>query len=527
MIGSSFALDAIVIAAYFAMILSIGLWMSRGSKTLVGFALGNRQTPWWAVLASILAAEISAATFLGAPESGYSLGNWTYAQFAIGTVLARIIVSFLFIPLYYRQGVISLYEFLETRFGPATRRWASATFLVTRVLAMGTRLYVSAIIIVLAWQIWRGAGIAASEKFWIFAGAVVLVTLLTAIYTTAGGIRAVIWTDFIQVGVLAGGLCFSIGFLLMKLPDGWATATAHMNAPLFFNFAKPKDPGTWAWLKNILTSDYTIWAALIGATFVTMASHGIDQDTVQRMLTAKNRRESARATILSGIVDLPIVCSFILVGILVSAFYKTAAALPADIAPREAFPFFILTQMPAGMRGLVIAGILATAMGSLSTALNAMATSFTRDFILPRREVHGPLSERERVRALRWSTVGFAVLIIMVGLATAFYMANDPGAAIIPLVLGILGYTFGSLLAVFFVAVFTTKRGNDAGNVLAMICGFVFVVFFSSGDIQKFVGAPVLILAFPWRITLGTIVTFLVSICFTTPSRTAASEIRL
>jgi len=182
MIGSSFALDAIVIAAYFALILSIGLWMSRGSKTLVGFALGNRQTPWWAVLASILAAEISAATFLGAPESGYSLGNWTYAQFAIGTVLARIIVSFLFIPLYYRQGVISLYEFLETRFGPATRRCASATFLVTRVLAMGTRLYVSAIIIVLAWQIWRGAGIAPSEKFWVFAGAVVLVTLLTAIY---------------------------------------------------------------------------------------------------------------------------------------------------------------------------------------------------------------------------------------------------------------------------------------------------------------------------------------------------------
>jgi len=512
-----FVVDAAVIAAYFSLIVGVGLWMSRGKKSLLAYALGNRQTPWWAVLASILAAEISAATFLGAPESGYSLGNWTYAQFAIGTVMARIIVSFIFIPVYYKHGVISLYEFLGARFGPRTRRWASATFLVTRVLAMGTRLYVSAIIIVLAWQIWRGTAITSSEKFWIFGGAVVLVTLLTSIYTTAGGIRAVIWTDFIQVGVLAGALGFSIWFLLSQLPGGWATAANFMQAPLFFNFAKPAAPGATAWIRNILTSDYTIWAALIGATFVTMASHGIDQDTVQRMLTAKSKGQSAKATILSGIVDLPIVCSFILVGILVSAYYKsTGNVLPADIAPREAFPYFILTRMPAGMRGLVIAGILATAMGSLSTALNALATSFTRDFVLPRREIGGAVPESERVRVLRWSTAGFAALIIAVGLATAFYMANDPGAAIIPLVLGILGYTFGSLLAIFLVAVFTSTRGNDNGNVIAMICGFVAVVFFSSADIQRFVGVPVMVLAFPWRITLGTAVTFIVSICFPT-----------
>jgi len=512
---SGLIVDVLVIAGYFALILTIGLRMSRGSKTLLGFALGNRQTPWWAVLASILAAEISAATFLGAPESGFTLGNWTYAQFAIGTVMARVIVSFLFIPLYYKQGVISLYEFLETRFGPTTRSWASATFLVTRVLAMGTRLYVSAIIMVLAWQIWRGSAITSAEKFWIFAGAVVLVTGLTAIYTTVGGIRAVIWTDFIQVGVLAIALGFSIVFLVLKLPEGWATATASMKPPLFFNFARPAAPGLWPWLRNILISDYTIWAALIGATFVTMASHGIDQDTVQRMLTAKNRKESGKAAILSGIVDLPIVCSFILVGILVSAFYRTSSSvLPMDVAPREAFPYFILTQMPAGLRGLVIAGIMATAMGSLSTALNAMATSFARDFVLRRKEATGVVSERERVRILRWSTVAFAFLIAIVGLATAFYMANDPAAAIIPLVLGILGYTFGSLLAVFLVAILTRSRGNDRGNVIAMIVGFTCVLFFSSAELQKFAGIPVLVLAFPWRITLGTIVTFLVSICF-------------
>jgi solute:Na+ symporter, SSS family len=525
----AFVLDAVVLLAYFGIIMGIGLAQRSKSHSVEGFALGDRQTPWWAVLASILAAEISAATFLGAPESGYLKGNWTYAQFAIGTILARIIVSFLFIPLFYRHGVVSLYEYLGTRFGGRTRTWASATFLVTRVLAMGTRLYVSAIILVLAWQLAVGRPVGAWEKFAIFAGAVLLVTVLTAIYTAVGGIRAVIWTDFIQVGVLVAALGFSIWFLLTRLPEGWTTATQAMKEPLFWNFAKPAEPGAWAWIRNVLTSEYTIWAAVIGSTFVTMATHGIDQDTVQRMLTAKNRRESAKATILSGFVDLPVVCAFILVGILVSAFYSSGQVKLAEgVVPREAFPFFILTQMPAGMRGLVTAGIMATAMGSLSTALNAMGTSFARDFVLPRREARGAVTEEERVRVLRWSTVLFAAFTVLVGLATAAYMAFNPTAAIIPLVLGILGFTFGSLLAIFLVAVFTKSRGNDTGNVIAMIAGFVAVVFLSNGDLQKLAGfttrnaagetVGALVLAFPWRIFFGTAITFAVALCFRTPA---------
>src|SRR5687768_13173797 len=170
--SAAFLVDALVILVYFVVIIGIGLAQRSKSGSVEGFALGDRQTPWWAVLASILAAEISAATFLGAPESGYTRHNWTYAQFAIGTILARIIVSFLFIPLFYKHGVISLYEFLGTRFGPRTRVWASGTFLVTRVLAMGTRLFVSAIILVLAYQLWVGKAVSPLEKFWIFAGAV-------------------------------------------------------------------------------------------------------------------------------------------------------------------------------------------------------------------------------------------------------------------------------------------------------------------------------------------------------------------
>jgi SSS family solute:Na+ symporter len=515
---SPFLIDALVLLAYFAVILGIGLSQRSKSDSVEGFTLGDRQIAWWAVLASILAAEISAATFLGAPESGYSRQNWSYAQFAIGTVLARIIVSFLFIPIFYKHNVISLYEFLGSRFGPVTRKFASITFMVTRVLAMGTRLYVSAIIMVIGVAMWQGGAVDANTKFWLYAGAVVLVTILTAIYTSVGGIRAVIWTDFIQVGVLVASLGFTIPFLLSKIPGGWGAVTEVIKSPVFFDFAKPADdPGVWAWIKNVLTNEYTIWAAIIGSTFVTMSTHGIDQDTVQRMLTAKNRRQSAFATILSGIVDLPIVSAFILIGVLLKAYYAAhpSVALPAE--SREVFPFFIMNEMPAGMRGLVTAGILATAMGSLSTALNALATSFSRDFILPRMKADA--AEHEKMAVLRWSTVGFAVLIIGIGVWTAYYMAHNPKVEILPLVLGILGFTFGSLLAVFLLAVLTKTRGNDLGNVIAMVCGILAVAYLSNVlSIQNHLGVKTpFVLSFPWRITCGTLVTFVIAALFRTP----------
>lgn len=521
-----YLVDILVLIAYFAVIMSIGIAQRSKSQSVEGFALADRNISWWAVLASILAAEISAATFLGAPESGYDKLNWTYAQFAIGTILARIIVSYLFIPLFYRHQVISLYEFLETRFGVLTRKFASATFLVTRVLAMGTRLYVAAIVLVLAVQAVQGAPVDANTKFWLFTGAIIFITVMTSIYTTVGGIRAVIWTDFIQITVLCCAVIFTLVFLLMKIPGGWGTVVENVQEPLFWNFAQPAEPGFWPWLVNVLTSDYTIWAAFIGSTFVTMATHGIDQDTVQRMLSAKNRKQSAVATILSGLIDLPVVSAFILIGVMLYAYYQ---AFPAPDLPgekREVFPYFILHEMPMGLRGLVIAGIIATAMGSLSTALNALGTSFARDFILPR--MPADASEKRKVAVLRWSTVLFACFIIVVGIATAYYMAHNPKAAIIPLVLGILGFTFGSLLGIFLVAVLTKTRGNDFGNILGMCIGFLVVLFLSNVlDVQQAVGfvtqnangetVPILKLSFPWRVTVGTLVTIFVALLFKTP----------
>jgi solute:Na+ symporter, SSS family len=513
----SFGLDLVVIVAYFAVILGIGLSQRSKSGSVEGFALGDRQTPWWAVLASIIAAEISAATFLGAPGEGFEKRNWTYVQLAIGTIMARIFVSTVFIPVYYKHGVISIYEFLQTRFGPLTRKAASITFMVTRVLAMGTRLYVSAIIVVLAFAMFKGHAVTPTEKFWLFTVALVLVSLLTAVYTTMGGIRAVIWTDFIQVGVLITAVGFAIAFLIGKLSGGWPAIGGHIQPPVFFDWGT--NGGNWPDFTYILTNEYTIWAAFIASTFVTMATHGIDQDTVQRMLTAKNMRQSAFATILSGLADVPITSAFVFIGLLLSLYYQQHpdTGMPVDDT-REVFPYFILHVMPAGLRGLVTAGILATAMGSLSTALNALSTSFARDFVFPRR---GEISEKQRVRILRQSTLLFAVAIISVGVATAWYVTWHPETRIIPLVLGILGYTFGSVLGVFLVALFTKTRGNDFGNLLGMSCGFAAVLFLSNVlGVQEAVGIQKpFVLAFPWRITLGTLVTVAVALCFKTEEK--------
>jgi Na+/proline symporter len=259
-----------------------------------------------------------------------------------------------------------------------------------------------------------------------------------------------------------------------------------------------------------------MWAAFIASTFVTMATHGIDQDTVQRMLTAKNKNQSAFATIMSGLVDVPIVSAFVLIGLMLSLYYTPNPDPNVPIGEaREVFPYFILHVMPAGLRGLVAAGILATAMGSLSTALNALSTSFARDFIIPR--MKDGESEAARVKVLHWATVMFAGAITIVGVITAWYVTWHPETRIIPLVLGVLGYTFGSILGIFLVALFTRSRGNDLGNLIAMACGIIAVLIMSVKELQSAMGFS-FVIAFPWRIALGTVVTAMVALLFATPA---------
>jgi solute:Na+ symporter, SSS family len=522
-----FWVDLLVLGVYFALVFGIGLSQRKKSGSLEGFALASREISWWAVLASILAAEISAGTFFGTPGEGYELRNYTYVQLIIGYLLARIIVSAFFIPAFYRHNVVSIYEFLETRFGPQTRRMASGVFLVTRTLASGSRLWVPTILFILIWQLTQKPGSSnAQEELWLTAAVLILITIATTIYTAVGGIRAVIWTDVLQMIVLFSALGFSLVHLLGNIPGGWAGAKTHLTGPndlRIFDWGIKEGAGFWGNIKGVLEQEYTVWAAFLGSTFVTLATHGTDQDMVQRMLTAKNQRQSAMATILSGLADIPIVMCVLTIGILLSVYYQLNTDPRLPPGANKAFPFFVLTQMPAGLRGLVIAGVLATTMGSLSTALNSLATSYVRDFHF--RWFGEPANDAGKVRALRFGTVIFAALLVAVALATAWVVATHPKLRILPIILGIFGYTYGSLLGVFLVGLFT-KRGSCAGNALAMVAGFVVVSVLSGlhSDVFALITGERLpqppwlpVIEFPWRIFFGTAVTFLIAVCFRTP----------
>jgi SSS family solute:Na+ symporter len=524
--NTKLAIDTAVLFLYFFIIIAIGLFMGRRERDLEDFALGRRQIPWWAVLASIIAAETSAGTFFGTPGEGFALRNYTYVQLALGTILARILVSYIFIKPYYDYKVYSIYEYLTARFGVPTKNAASAVFMITRLLASGARLYVAAIALALAYEMIRGVRPDQTQTLWIYVGSTVVIVILTAIYTTLGGIKAVIWTDLIQASIMIGSALTAVGLLYSSIPGGWSEIVQRHGGFGISDFlTNGLDPAKHGWerIKGMFEIEYTIFAGLIGSTFITMATHGTDQDMVQRMLTAPDIRRSRRSLIMSGLADIPIVLTFLTIGLLLWTYYQAHPDPTLPKTPNETFCHFILYEMPAGLRGLLIAGIFATAMGSLSTALNALATSFTRDwyetYINP-----GSTSEQS-LRAVRWATVWFSVLMIIVASTTSYLVIVHPKVRIIPIVLGIFGYTYGSLLGVFLCGIFTRRRGSNFGNVIAMIIGFIVVAILSGlpNNIAGLFGGKLYaqpswlpVMEFPWWICFGTIVTFCVAILFGT-----------
>ncbi|MEG0426812.1 MAG: sodium:solute symporter [Akkermansia sp.] len=514
--------DAFVILFYFLAIFSIGIYAGRKQKNLEDYALGGRSMPWWAILASLIAAEVSAATFLGAPGEGFATRNFTYAQLCIGTILGRIVVGKLFLKPYYAYNVISIYEYLEKRFGIVTRRMASLVFLISRVLASGARLYFAGILLVIGYQYVTGTSASDEQTVIMYVVSLIIITIATTIYTAIGGLKAVVWTDVLQASILAISIISAIGVLLYHIPGGWGTVTSTLTGADDWSFwslglgSSAEVKGIGSQISHILGQDYTIWAAFLGASFVTMATHGTDQDMVQRMLSAKNSSTGSKAVILSGLVDLPIVMTFLLTGMLLYVYYQTNPGQSLPTSNIEIFPHFIIHSLPSGIRGLLIAGLLATAMGSLSTALNSLATTATKDWY---QSVFRPkASDRELLHAVKWGTVFFAILLITVGAITAWYVVmhkNDPTVRIIPIALGIFGYTYGSLLGVFLLGMLTKKRGSDLGNCLAMLTGFLVV-----GILSKLIPMPesiadkLPVIAFPWRVTIGTLATMAVGILF-------------
>src|SRR5256712_6292529 len=541
--------DGVIILVYFVVITGIGLYMGRREKSLNDFALGGRQVPWWAVMASIIAAETSAATFLGAPGEGYTKKSFAYVQLVLGLIIGRVIVGHVFLKPYFTYKVYTVYDYLGVRFGPRTKGYVSALFLFMRTLASGTRLFIPSLVMVLAYRMFVAGGqVHFSQQAVTTVGpylvAIILLTIVTCLYTAVGGIKAVIWTDVIQACLMFGGALIAIATLLhhvgglgevvravpqLTTHEGYflhgfeASAVAQWQARHQLSAM-----GVWDYVKMILASDYTLFSALIGATLGNMAAFGTDQDLVQRMLTAETPKKARRSLITAAFMDVPIASAFVFIGILLFVYYqKDPTYQPAATA--DIFGSYILNVMPLGIRGLVLAGIFATAMGSFSAALNALATGATNDWYL--RWVRGK-PEAHYVKAARWFTVLFAVLMIVIAGAFAYAKVTHPDLRIIPVVLGIAGFILGPMLGVFLIGMFTQRRGSDTGNMIAISAGLLATVvvgkldvmivnavaplFGVDGVFQHPAGIPEV--SFTWWAMIGALVVFCVGVPFRTPA---------
>ena len=548
MTDAGLLLDALIVLVYFVVITAVGLYMGRREKSLSDYALGGRRMPWWAVMASIIAAETSAATFLGVPGEGYTTRSLAYVQLIVGLIIGRVIVGHVFLQPYYTFKVYTVYDYLGVRFGRSTQAYVSALFLFMRTLASGTRLFIPSLVMVLAYRMFVSGGRVQFSQQAVttvtpYLVAIVLLTVVTCLYTAIGGIKAVIWTDVIQACLMFGGALIAIGTLLahvgglgevlravpqLTTHEGYflhgfeADVVAAWRARHHLSVM-----GAWDYVKLILASDYTLFSALIGATLSNMAAFGTDQDMVQRMLTAETHVKARRSLITAAFMDLPVAAAFAFIGILLFVYYqKDPTYRPASTA--DVFGSYILNVMPVGIRGLVLAGIFATAMGSFSAALNALATGATNDWYL--RWVRGK-TPAHYVQAARWFTALFAVLMILIAGAFAHAKVTTPNLRIIPVVLGIAGFILGPMLGVFLVGLLTRRRGSDAGNILAISVGLLATVVVGklhivvANSVAPLLGWPSTFeqpawipdVSFTWWGMIGALVVVAVGVLFRTP----------
>src|SRR5437660_794420 len=362
-------IDLLIIAAYLAGITLFGLQFRKRQRTMRDYFLADRNIPWWAIALSIVAAETSTLTIISIPGLAYD-SNLTFLQVVMGYVIGRIIISFVLLPQYFRGELYTAYQLIERRFGPELRTVTAGLFLLTRAAAEGVRVYAVSIVVAIA----LGTGEVTS---------IAIITLLTVIYTFEGGLAAVIWTDVVQTFIYVGGTLVGLLTILHLVPGGWGSVQAiagglHKFQVFDLSIFDPATSMRWPHLN--FAKPYTLWAGIIGGAFLTTASHGTDQLIVQRLLAARNQRQSVLALLSSGVAVFFQFGLFLFVGVMLFAYYQVPSA--AFGRADRIYPTFIVTRMPAGVAGLLIAAVLAAAMSNLSAALNSLASSSVMDFYL-------------------------------------------------------------------------------------------------------------------------------------------------
>jgi SSS family transporter len=462
---------------YFAFTLGVGLWVSRHQRSATDYFLGARDLPAWAILLSIVATETSALTVISIPGIG-ARSDLTFLQLTFGYLIGRIGVARWLLPGYFRGDQETAYARLETRFGVGTRRLTSLIFLVSRFLGDAVRVFASAIPLALV-------------TGWTIPTAIIAMGIVTMVYTWIGGFKAVVWTDVLQLSVyLAGG----IGALLIA----WKLAGGAPEA-----FARAQEAGKLRLfdLTPSFTHTYTLWSGILGGALLSAASHGTDHLIVQRLLATRSLGDARVALIGSGVMVILQFSLFLLVGSAIWAAGLAPAATPSD----ELFPAFVVHHLPTGLAGLVIAGILAAAMGTHSSAINSLASSATHDLYA------SWTGRTDPVHLLRVGRVISAVWALgLIGGALFFHATAGSGQTpVVVLALSIASVTYGPLLGTYVLAGrWPRARGRDVVGAVAITVVLMLLVIFA----KRLAAAPGLGwleplggLAWPWYVPLGTV----------------------
>ena len=493
-------LDYLVIAVYLAAVAYFGVRIAGRQTSTDDYFLGNRNLPWWVVCFSIVATETSTLTIIGLPAISYG-GTLTFLQLTLGYLLGRTVVSLVLLPRYYERHLVTTYEFLGLRYGNVMRGVASATFLVTRLLADGVRLFASAIPLKV---IALSAGFDISYFEIIF-----ILGMITVFYTLIGGIRAVVWMDVVQLIVYLLGGVVAIVLLIGEVPaDWWSDVLRAGKATVF-------DTGLDRSLSGILTQAYILPTAVLGGAVFSVASHGTDQLIVQRLLACRSLRDSQRALVASAIVVMFQFALFLLIGLLLWSYYGGSTMSELGLSRTdEIFPKFVVEGLPAGLSGLLLAGIIAAAMSTLSSTINSLASSSLMDIF---RSFTGTTVDEarslvtSRILTLFWGAV-------LIGFASLF---EDSDNAVVELGLTIASYTYGGLLGVFLLGILVKRsKQSDAlaafGITIVSMILIVFGLWHSSGAGWQFIFNPtdaeiieydLVAIAWPWYPVIGSVIT--------------------
>jgi len=458
--------DLAIVILYLLGVTALGIYFRRGQQDVRDYFLGGRTAPWWAIALSIVATETSTLTIIGTPAIAFG-GNLTFLQLVFGYVLGRFLIVLILLPGYFRGEFFTAYALIEKRFGARMRSLAASTFLITRAVAEGVRVAAIALVVSVA--------LGTSERLAVF-----LVIALTIVYTFEGGMKAVIWTDVAQLLLYLVGSAITFFFLLHRIPGGWsevaqvATASGHKFQLFDFSFS--------------LATKYTFWSGLIGGSFLTMATHGTDQTIVQRMLAARNERDSRTALIASGFIVLFQFTLFLLVGVLLFVFSQHTPLLAAGQKADAILPTFLVKEMPTGLAGILLASILAVAMSNASGSINSLAASTVLDFS----RLSGHQTDPAKFLKLsRRITLVWGAVLVGFGLVS--------WGPLLEAGLTVAALPFGSLLCLFFLGTFD-RKATATGATIGMFTGLAVVL-----SIWRFTT-----IAFTWYFLIGSAVTFFI-----------------